>query len=89
MLRECLLLSLILQFTADLCFFDLKRAKSLLSTSATNCCRHKRVGGIKNREKRAPWWNQEVKEAICAKKVADKTWLSNTSPPVELRFQYS
>ena len=35
-----------------------------------------------------PWWNQEVKEAICAKKVAYKAWLANKSS-LELRSQYS
>ena len=41
-------------------------------TSATNCCGRKRVGGTKGSEKRTFWWNQEVKEAIRAKKVAYK-----------------
>ena len=57
-------------------------------TSATNCCRRKRVGGTKSSEKRTPWWNQEVKQAIRAKKVAYKAWLANTSS-LELRSQYS
>ena len=43
--------------------------------SATNCCGRKRVGGTKSSEKRTPWWNQEVKEAIRAKKVAYKPGL--------------
>ena len=56
-------------------------------TSATNCCESKRVGGTKSSKKRTPWWNQEVKEAICAKKVAYKAWLANKSS-LELCLQY-
>ena len=55
---------------------------------ATNCCGRKRIGGTKSSEKRTPWWNQEVKEAIRAKKVAYKAWLANKSS-LELRSQYS
>ena len=62
--------------------------RTAVITSATSCCGRKRVGGTKNSEKRTPWWNQEVKEAICAKKVAYKAWLANKSS-VELRLQYS
>ena len=57
-------------------------------TSATNCCGRKRVGETKSSEKRTPWWNQEVKEAIRAKKVAYKAWLANKSS-IKLRSQYS
>ena len=46
------------------------------------------VGGTKSSEKRTPWWNQEVKEAIRPKKIACKAWLANKSS-VELRSQYS
>ena len=45
------------------------------------------VGGTKSSEKRTPWWNQEVKEAIRAKKVAYKAWLANKSS-AELYSQY-
>ena len=45
------------------------------------------VGGTKSNEKRTPWWNQVVKKAIRAKKVAYKAWLAN-KPSVELRSQY-
>ena len=55
-------------FTKDIetewCLF-----RTAVITSATNCCGRKRVGGTKSSEKRTPWWNQEVKEAIRAKKV--------------------
>ena len=43
---------------------------------------------VKSSEKRTPWWKQEVKEAIRAKKVACKAWLANKSS-LELRLQYS
>ena len=43
---------------------------------------------LKSSEKRTPWWNQEVKEAIRAKKVAYDAWLANKSS-LELRSQYS
>ena len=62
--------------------------RTAVITSATNCCGRKRVGATKSSEKRTPWWNQEVKEAIRAKKVAYKTWLANKSS-LELRSQYS
>ena len=62
--------------------------RTAVVTSATNCCGRKRVGGTKSSEKRTPWWNQEVKEAIRAKKVAYKAWLANKSS-LELRSQYS
>ena len=60
----------------------------LFNTFATTCCRRKRVGETKSSEKRTPWWNQEVKEAIRAKKVAFKAWFLNKLS-VELRLQYS
>ena len=62
--------------------------RTAVITSATNCCGRKRVEGTKSREKRTPWWNQEVKEAIRAKKVAYKAWLASKSS-VELRSQSS
>ena len=64
--------------------------RTAVITSTTNCCACKRVGGTKSSgsEKRTPWWNQRVKEAIRAKKVAYKAWLANKSS-LELRSQYS
>ena len=62
--------------------------RTAVITSATNCCARRRVGGTKSSEKKAPWWNQEVKEAIYAKKVAYKALLANKSS-LELRSQYS
>ena len=74
-------------FTEDIgtewCLF-----RSAVITSAFNCCGHKRVGGTKSSQKRTAWWNQEVKEAIRAKKVAYKVWLANKSS-AELCSQYS
>ena len=46
--------------------------RTAVITSAIKCCGRKRVGETKSSEKRTPWWNHEVKEGICAKKV---TWL--------------
>ena len=42
--------------------------RTAVITSATNCCRCKRVEGAKSSEKRTLWWNQEVKQAIHRKK---------------------
>ena len=39
-------------------------------------------------EKRTPWWNQEVKEAIRAKKDAFKTWLQDRSSS-DLQSRYN
>ena len=39
-------------------------------------------------EKRTAWWNQEVKEAIYAKKTAFRAWLTNKSSK-QLRLRYS
>ena len=62
--------------------------RTVAIASATNCCGRKRVGGTKSIEKRTPWWNQKVKKAIRAKKVAYKAWLTHKSS-LELRSQYS
>ena len=74
-------------FTEDIetewCLF-----RSAVIMSAFNCCGRKRVGGTKSSKRRTAWWNQEVKEAIRAKKVAYKVWLANKSS-AELRSQYS
>ena len=71
---------------------DIETEWCLLRTAViaftTNCCGRKRVGGTKSSEKRTPWWNQGVNEAIRAKKVAYKAWLANMSS-LELRSQYS
>ena len=69
-------------FETEWCLF-----RTAVITFATKCCGRKRVGGTKSSEKRTPWWNQEVKEDIRAKKVTFKPWLANKSS-VELRSQY-
>ena len=40
--------------------------KSAVVTSATASCGCKREGGQMGSQKKIVWWNQEVKEAICA-----------------------
>ena len=42
--------------------------RTAVITSATKCYGSKRVGGTKSSKKRTFWGNQEVKEAIRAKK---------------------
>ena len=42
--------------------------KSAVITFAAGSCGCKRVGGQIGGEKRTSWWNQDVKEAIHAKK---------------------
>ena len=54
-------------------------SKSAVITSAAASCGCKRVGSQMAGEKRATWWNQEVKEAIRAKKTAFRAWLINKS----------
>ena len=70
------------------CLLKLRLQKRLGCRSATNCCGRKRVERTKSREKRTPWWNQEVKEAIQTKKVDYKARLANKSS-LEFRSQYS
>ena len=36
-------------------------------------------GGQTGSEKKTAWWNQEVKEPICAKKFTFRAWLTNKS----------
>ena len=62
--------------------------RTTVIASATNCCGRKRVGGTKGSEKRTPSWNQEVKKAVRAKKVAHKAWLAAKSS-VEHRSLYA
>ena len=62
--------------------------RTAVITSAATSCGRKRVGVAKGGEKRTPWWNQEVKEAILAKKAAYKAWISNKSS-ANLRMQYT
>ena len=57
-------------------------------SSAVESCGRKRLRMAAGSEKRTPWWNQNVKEAIRAKKDAFKTLLQNRSSS-DLPSQYS
>ena len=57
---------------------ELNLFKSAVITSATASCGCKRVGGQTGSEKRTAWCNQEVKEAIHAKKTAFRAWLTKS-----------
>ena len=46
--------------------------RSAIILSAAESCERKRLRVAGDREKRTPWWNQEVKEALRAKKDAFK-----------------
>ena len=48
--------------------------KTAVITSAAVIWGCKHVGGQMNSEKRTAWWNQEVKEAIHAKKTTFGAW---------------
>ena len=61
--------------------------KLALISSAVECCGQKRIRVPVN-EKRTPWWNQDIKCAIQAKKKAFKALLQNRSSP-ELQLRYS
>ena len=41
--------------------------RSAIISSAVECCDEKRLRVAADSEKRTPWWNQDVKEAIRAK----------------------
>ena len=63
------------------------RSTAIISSAAESCGRKRlRVAG--DGEKRTPWWNQEVKEAIRAKKDAFKAWLQNRSSS-DLQSRYT
>ena len=51
--------------------------RSAIISSAAESCGRKRLRMAGDSEKRTPWWNQEVKEAIRAKKDAFKAWLQD------------
>ena len=53
--------------------------RSAIISSAAESCGRKRLRVAGDREKRTSWWNQEVKEAIRAKKDAFKAWLQDRS----------
>ena len=51
--------------------------RSAITSSAAESCWRKRLRVEGDSEKKTPWWNQEVKEAIRAKKDAFKAWLQD------------
>ena len=62
--------------------------RSAIISSAAKSCGRKRLRVAGDSEKRTPWWNQEVKEAIRAKKDAFKAWLQNRSSS-DLQIRYA
>ena len=52
--------------------------RSAIISSAAESCGQKRIKGADDSEKRTPWWNQEVKEAIRAKKDSFKIFVQKT-----------
>ena len=61
--------------------------KSAVITSAVANCGCTHVESQMSNEKRTARWNQDVKEAICAKKTAFRAWLTNKSSE-QLRLRY-
>ena len=57
-------------------------------SSAVKSCGRKRLRLARGSEKKIPWWSQNVKEVIRAKKDAFKLLLQNRSSS-ELQFRYS
>ena len=62
--------------------------RSAIISSAAESCGRKRLRVASDSEKRTPWWNQEVKEAIRAKKDAFKAWLQDRSSS-DLQSRYT
>ena len=62
--------------------------RSVIISSATESCGRKRLKVAGDSEKRISWWNQEVKEAIRAKKDAFKAWLQDRSS-FDLQSRYT
>ena len=53
--------------------------RSAIISSAAETCRQKRLRVAGDSEKKTPWWKQEVKEAIRAKKDTFKALLQDRS----------
>ena len=62
--------------------------RSAVISSAAESCGRKRLRVAGDSEKRTPWWNQEMKEAIRAKKDAFKAWLQDRSSS-DLQCRYT
>ena len=61
---------------------------STIILSAAESCERKRLRVAGDSEKRTPWWNQEVKEAIRTKKDVFKAWLQDRSSS-DLQSRYT
>ena len=61
--------------------------KFAIISTAAECCSQKWLRLAASSEKRTPWWNQDVKEAIFAKKDAYKAFLQNRSA-LDLQSRY-
>ena len=62
--------------------------RTAMISSSVESCGRKQLSMARVSEKRTPWRNQNVKEAIRAKKDAFKTLLQNRSSS-DLQFRYS
>ena len=62
--------------------------RSAISSSAAESCERKRLRVAGDSEKRTPWWNQKVEEAIRAKKGAFKALLQDRSSS-DLQSRYT
>ena len=62
--------------------------RSAIISSPAESCWRKRLRVAGDSEKRTPWWNQEVKEAIRTKKDAFKAWLHDRSSS-DLQSRYT
>ena len=62
--------------------------RSAIISSAAESCERKRLRVAGNSEKRTPWWNHEVKEAIRAKQDAFKALLQDRSS-FDLQSRYT
>ena len=62
--------------------------RSAIISSAAESCGRKRLRVAGGSEKGTPWWNQEAKEAIQAKKDAFKAWLQDRSSS-DLQSRYT
>ena len=62
--------------------------RSAIISSAAESCGRKRLRMAGDSEKRTPWWNQDAKVAIRAKKDAFKAWLQDRSSS-DLQSRYT
>ena len=62
--------------------------RTAMISAIVESCGQKRHRMVVSSEKRTPWWNQDVKKAIRAKKDAFMAWLQNRSLS-DLQSRYS